>query len=150
MVEVQVKAGMPQNIKLSGIIGDRIDLFCRERALSEESWRTACRESVDAFINKVDDLSGLHGLWQGEFWGKWILSAIDVCEYTQDEKLKAFIAESIKEIISANPGILQSELYRKYDPVLKDSISELLYFAAKDGRIRREKSGRSYQLFWGK
>ena len=100
MVEAQVKAGMPQNIKLSGIIGDRIDLFCRERALSEESWRTACRESVDAFINKVDDLSGLHGLWQGEFWGKWILSAIDVCEYTQDEKLKAFIAESIKEIIS--------------------------------------------------
>ena len=72
-------------------------------------------------------------------------------EAKKQELLKATdLEQSIKEIISANPGILQSELYRKYDPVLKDSISELLYFAAKDGRIRREKSGRSYQLFWGK
>ena len=100
MIEEKIKAGMPENTKLLGPIGDRIDLFCRERAISEESWNTACRESVDAFINKIDDLSGLHGLWQGEFWGKWILSAIDVCEYTQDEKLRAFIGKNIEEIIS--------------------------------------------------
>ena len=100
MIEDKVRAGMPENTRLLGSIGDRINLFCRERALSEESWNTACRESVDAFINKLDDLSGLHGLWQGEFWGKWILSAIDVCEYTKDEKLRAFISKSIDEIIS--------------------------------------------------
>ena len=58
------------------------------------------------------------------------------------------LEQSIKEIIIANPGILQSELYKKYNPVLKDSISEFLYFAAKDGKVTREKSGRSYQLFW--
>lgn len=72
-------------------------------------------------------------------------------EAKKQELLKATdLVQSIKEIITTNPGILQSELYKKYDPVLKDSISELLYFAAKDGRIRREKSGRTYQLFWVK
>jgi hypothetical protein len=60
------------------------------------------------------------------------------------------LEKSIKEIITANPGILQSDLYKKYDPILKDSISEFLYFSAKNNRIRREKSGRSYQLFWDK
>ena len=72
-------------------------------------------------------------------------------EAKKQELLQATdLEQSIKGIIISNPGILQSELYKKYDPVLKDSISELLYFAAKDGRIRREKSGRSYQLYWGK
>ena len=56
----------------------------------------------------------------------------------------------IKEIISSNPGILQTDIYKKFDPVLKDSVSEWIYFAAKDGKIKREKSGRSYQLYWMK
>lgn len=88
------------NIKLQGESGKRLDLLCRERAQSRESWDTTCRESVDAFANKLDDLSGLHGLWQGEFWGKWILSAIDVCEYTGDEQLKEFIRKNIYEVMS--------------------------------------------------
>ena len=96
----KISAADPAKVKLLGEIGKRSDLFCYERARSEESWRTACREAADAFVNKWDDSSGIVGYWQGEFWGKWILSAVDVCEYTGDEKLKNFIRKSIYEIIS--------------------------------------------------
>lgn len=41
-------------------------------------------------------------------------------------------------IIQNNPGILQSDIYGKYDPVLKEKISEILYFINRDGKIIRE------------
>ena len=50
-------------------------------------------------------------------------------------------------IIQNNPGILQSDIYGKYDPVLKEKISEILYFMNRDGKITREKCGRSYKLY---
>lgn len=87
-------------IKLEGKIGNLLDRFCFERARSQEAWNIACREAVDAFKNKIDDESGLIGIWQGEFWGKWILSAVDVYEYTGDDALKYFIRSSIAEVIS--------------------------------------------------
>ena len=86
--------------KIEGKIGERLDRFCFERARSQEAWNIACREAVDAFKNKLDDESGLIGIWQGEFWGKWILSAIDVYEYTGDAALKEFIRSSIAEVMS--------------------------------------------------
>ena len=60
------------------------------------------------------------------------------------------LEKETKKILLSNPGMLQSDLYKQFDPLLKDSISEMLYFWAKDGKIRREKSGRTYQLYWDK
>ena len=56
--------------------------------------------------------------------------------------------KAIKDIIINNPGILQSDVYKMFDSLLKDSVSEWLYFSAKNGKIKREKAGRTYQLFW--
>ena len=100
MISPKISACNPAKVKLLGETGKRLDTFCYERAISEESWNTACREAADAFVNKWDDSSGIVGYWQGEFWGKWILSAVDVCEYTGNTKLKEFIRKSIDEIIS--------------------------------------------------
>ena len=58
------------------------------------------------------------------------------------------LEKSLQDIILSNPGILQSTLYKKYDILLKDSVSEKLYSLAKEGKIKREKSGRTYQLYW--
>ena len=58
------------------------------------------------------------------------------------------VETDLKNIISNNPGVLQSELYKNFDPLLKDVISEILYYWAKEGKVNREKSGRSYKLFW--
>jgi hypothetical protein len=57
------------------------------------------------------------------------------------------LEKSLQDIILSNPGILQSALYKKYDILLKDSVSEKLYFMAKEGKIKREKSGKTYQLY---
>jgi len=100
MVDAKIFPADAAKAKLLGEIGARTDRFLFERALSPESWKTACREAMDAFVNKWDDSSGLIGYWQGEFWGKWILSAVDACEYTGDEKLRDFIRESTYEIMS--------------------------------------------------
>ena len=40
------------------------------------------------------------GAWQTEFWGKYMLSAVQFAFYTRDEALKARIAESVREVIS--------------------------------------------------
>lgn len=54
----------------------------------------------------------------------------------------------LEKILKADPGILQSEVYKLFDSLLKDEVSKTLYYLAKDGKISREKSGRSYKLFW--
>ena len=70
-------------------------------------------------------------------------------EVKKQELLKNIdLEQSLKDIIVSNPGILQSELYKKYDILLKDVVIEKLYFWAKDGQIKREKAGRTYQLHW--
>ena len=74
-------------------------------------------------------------------------------KFAEEEKKQSLLndmdlGKTLKDIITKNPGILQSDVYKMFDPLLKDSISEWLYFSAKDGKIRREKSGRTYQLFW--
>lgn len=43
-------------------------------------------------------------------------------------------------------GILQSEFLKLFDPSVKNDVSEYLYIWAKDGKIERVKSGRSYTL----
>ena len=58
------------------------------------------------------------------------------------------VETDLKNIIYNNPGVLQSELYKNFDPLLKDVISEILYYWAKEGKVNREKNGRSYKLFW--
>jgi len=112
-------------IKLEGKIGNRLDRFCFERVLSQEAWNIACRETVDAFKNKIDDESGLIGIWQGEFWGKWILSAIDVYEYTGDAALKEFIRANIAEVISYQDGSGYLGTYRDPDFLVSGDPEEI-------------------------
>lgn len=63
------------------------------------------------------------------------------------EKLMIGLKEKIIEEIKSNPGILQNDLYTKFDPILKDEISTIIYYSNKDGKIIREKEGRTYKLF---
>ena len=52
----------------------------------------------------------------------------------------------LKEAIMKTPNILQSDLYKMFDPLLKEVISEKLYYWAKSNIVLREKHGRSYKL----
>ena len=67
----------------------------------------------------------------------------------QEQLRKKYIKDidsQIENIIRDNPGILQSELVKRFDPIVKNDVSEILYSWAQEGRITREKKGRSYTV----
>jgi DNA-binding MarR family transcriptional regulator len=55
--------------------------------------------------------------------------------------------KQVLSIIQEDPGILQTETYKRLH-LPKSEITYTLYFAEKEGLIRREKKGRSYLLFF--
>lgn len=56
------------------------------------------------------------------------------------------IDDKIKQLISENEGILQSDFVKMFDSTIQNDVKEKLYFMEKDGQIQRTKSGRSYIL----
>ena len=56
------------------------------------------------------------------------------------------LREDLLKIIEGNPGILQADVYKMFEPEAKDYLSSELYFMAKENLIHREKQGRSYAL----
>jgi hypothetical protein len=67
-------------------------------------------------------------------------------ELLNKEKLVGNLQQELKEIIAKEPGIMQSEIYKRYAPELKGDVSNTLYQMATAGIIIREKSGRSYSI----
>lgn len=68
-------------------------------------------------------------------------------ELLKKEKVIKKLKEDLLEIIKEEPGVVQSELYKRFDAELKTDISNELYWFSTKGVITREKSGRSYKLF---
>lgn len=66
------------------------------------------------------------------------------------EKESKDLSKKLIELISNNSGILQSDIYKQFHEVMKDEISSKLYFWNKSGKIRREKSGRTYKIYLNK
>ena len=56
------------------------------------------------------------------------------------------LEDRIKESLMENGPILQTELYKFFDPIIQNDISSILYFMAKDGRIKRTKQGKTYLI----
>ena len=82
-----VTSPRPGTIRFKGSVGEQMDRFLNRRLRSEEG-RLAYLEAEEAFRNKLDDASGIHGIWQGEFWGKWIIGAVRTAEYYDDGELR--------------------------------------------------------------
>ena len=68
-------------------------------------------------------------------------------ELLREEKMLKKLRTELKKIIQAEPGVKQEQLYKRFSPDMKNYISNELYHMAANGTIRREKSGRSYELF---
>ena len=90
----------PGTLRLKGSVSEQMERFFDHRIRSAEARDIVYREAEDAFRNRLDDASGIHGIWQGEFWGKWIISAVRVCEYSRDAELKAFIRHGVHTLIA--------------------------------------------------
>lgn len=92
--------GMPlDEFKLKGKIAADYDRFFDCRVLSDFAHNEIYKECEDAFKNQVDD-AAIIGYWQGEFWGKWIISACRVATHKDDAELKEFIKNACYNLLS--------------------------------------------------
>lgn len=63
------------------------------------------------------------------------------------EKAIKLLKEDLLAIIRAEPGIVQSDIYKRFNPEFKSDIQNQLHSLWASNIIIREKSGRSYKLF---
>lgn len=68
-----------------------------------------------------------------------------------EEKYHQFRHERVKEIIGeivkSKAGILQADLYKMISDYSRSEVSEAAYYMNKEGLLRREKKGNTYELY---
>ena len=90
-----------EKVSLGGRVGRELDKVVQARIRSTAAAEEIAPEAVEAFRNRVDDrLPSERGLWQGEFWGKWMLSAVAAQRYTNDPQLKTLIRQSVSDLLA--------------------------------------------------
>jgi DUF1680 family protein len=81
----------PSNsIKIEGYLGDKINLVMEKRIKSQD-----VEELVEPFRHKNET-----HLWQSEFWGKWIQSAIASYDYNRDPEMLRTIQKAANELLA--------------------------------------------------
>ena len=77
----------PWHYGLHGFWEEKAQSFFTNRILGAEARTTVYEEAVNAFRTHYDD----NGSWQGEYWGKTMLSAVAVERLTRDYDLATWI-----------------------------------------------------------
>ena len=103
MVEYKVKNKIEraplEGQRVGGYYGDLMDTFFYERITSPHAFENIYKETEDAFKYQRDDEKGV-GIWQGEYWGKWIISASRAARYNGSEELREFIRQGARTMMS--------------------------------------------------
>jgi uncharacterized protein len=85
------------DVKISGYTGEKIDLCISERIKKQD-----IEHLIEPFRLKNETWA-----WQSEFWGKWMLSAVEAWKYTQDPELMSIIKTAVS-------GLLETQLENGY------------------------------------
>lgn len=64
------------------------------------------------------------------------------------KKASRGLEQQVRQILQKNPHILQTEIYKHFDPIVKNDIRDILYLFEKDNVISRVKAGRTYEIFY--
>lgn len=99
-VENKIEPFNPADINEKGYVGNLIRSVIRERITSDFAKNTIYPTCENAFRTREDDKTSV-GLWQGEFWGKWMIGACLAAEYTGDKELREFIGNCAHGLISS-------------------------------------------------
>lgn len=67
-------------------------------------------------------------------------------EFAKEDPLYREVMERVLPLVQANPGMLQSQIYKGQPDHIKEQMRYVLYFANELGHIKRVKKGNSYQL----
>ncbi|WP_034042175.1 beta-L-arabinofuranosidase domain-containing protein [Wocania ichthyoenteri] len=90
-----------ENVSMKGKVGDELSKVIDKRIASNFAATEIAAEATKAFEIRMDDqFHEGRGLWQGEFWGKWILSAIAAYRYSGDENIKQTIKRETERLIA--------------------------------------------------
>lgn len=140
MISSKIITPKLSDTKIGGVTAKKAKVFFENRFFSDFAKNEIFREAEEVFKNQIDDENPKFGVWQGEFWGKQMLSAVELYKYTKDESFKAFLHSSAKRVISyaRDDGYIGS--YRDSKNVILDKSVE----GASNWNIW----GRKYTL-WG-
>lgn len=111
------------DVRIEGYAGRLSARFFEERVLSDEAFNVIFKEAEDAFRNKLDDQT-IIGYWQGEFWGKLMISAARVCRYTGSERLRTFLRQAAQTMLSFQEEDGYIGTYRNHDFVCTPDVRE--------------------------
>lgn len=128
----------------------------------------AALKSFVTFLNEAKERCVKNGECHAKWFSDIIASQKLIDKYTSDlkyieaniddllkaEKRKKEIEQNVLPhlkadlvaIIKNEPGVMQSDIYKRFDADIKPHISSVLFAMDKAGLIRREKSGKSYKL----
>lgn len=70
-----------------------------------------------------------------------------MAEFAAGDPLVGSVLRIITPLLQAEPGLLQSNIYKHMPGIGPEEARYALYFLEQLGMIRREKSGRSYRLY---
>jgi DUF1680 family protein len=85
-----LEAMIPSNIRIDGYLGAKVDLCINERIKKQD-----VQHLIDPFKIRNETR-----LWQTEFWGKWILSAIAAYEYNHDPEMLKIIQNAVSGLLA--------------------------------------------------
>lgn len=68
--------------------------------------------------------------------------------YDKRNNLLSNLDNRIIEILIDNPGVLQSDFIKMFDPLVQNDVREKLYLLEKAGKLEKAKAGRSYILHY--
>jgi uncharacterized protein len=89
-VEDKISSFSPDHIKIEGYLGEKMNLVIEKRIKSQD---------VDYLIEPFRHKNETH-LWQSEFWGKWIQSAIAAYDYNHDPAMLDIIKRSVSGLLA--------------------------------------------------
>jgi DUF1680 family protein len=87
----------PSSIKIKGYLGEKMNLVIAKRIKAQDA-----DHLIEPFRHKDETR-----LWQSEFWGKWIQSAIAAYNYNHDPELLVIINNAVK-------GLLETQMPNGY------------------------------------
>ncbi len=80
----------PSSVKIKGYLGEKMNLVIAERIMAQD-----VDHLIEPFRHKDETR-----LWQSEFWGKWIQSAIAAYNYNHDPELLATINNAVSGLLA--------------------------------------------------
>lgn len=97
--ENKIAFGAIGDTKFQGFLEEYMNRLFQHRIFSDFGKEQAYMEAEDALRYPHDD-DTVVGYWSGEFWGKLVISACRVAQYTGSEDLKQFLQAGALRVVS--------------------------------------------------